>query len=140
MERIRAPVSAPAFSHVMYPLVEPNPVHSRIVSVIGVHPSRSELIGIAQSLGWGPLSRGEKRSKTLLVQRLESMRDVLLPFLSTTEGRRALHTSFVSIRRDKVATPALASPTPQRAVPPEATLAYYLNRSGPWQGPILQDA
>lgn len=138
MERSPAPGVPPLFCYVMRPFVEPNPVHSRIVAVIGVHPSRSELIAIAQSLGWGPLSRGEKRSKALLVQRLESMRNVLLPFLDTPEGRRALETSFRSIRRDKQM--AASPPTLQSPIPPEATVAYYLNHFGPRQDPVLQTA
>jgi hypothetical protein len=109
-------------------MLQPNPVYNRIVSVIGVHPNRVELIAIVQGLGWGPLSRSEKRVKAALIHKLESMRDLLLPYLETSQGRHALEACFVSFHRDKQSRHVEApSPPPERALPPEATIAYYLN-------------
>jgi hypothetical protein len=117
----------PPFPDLFPPMVEPNPVYNRIVSVIGVHPNRVELIAIVQGLGWGPLSRSEKRVKAALIQKLESMRDLLLPYLETSQGRRALEASFVSFHREKQPRPLETPSPPERALPPEATIAYYLN-------------
>jgi hypothetical protein len=76
-------------------------VVGRVISIIGVRPSRTDLIAICAALDWGPLNRSEKRVKTSLVQRLESMRSTILPFLETPEGAERLRNAYIDILKQQ---------------------------------------
>jgi hypothetical protein len=73
----------------------------RIVSIIGVYPSRTYLIYFWNALHWGPLGRTEKRVKSALLQKLESLHDRILPTLETPDGREKLQDAYVSILRSQ---------------------------------------
>jgi hypothetical protein len=96
------------------------PVLRRIAEIIGVRPSRRDLVGIAEHLRWGTLERLQKRVRAALVARIESMADTILPFLETHDGVKALQTAFVQIiRAEQSAAPW--------ARPPETSVEFYLN-------------
>jgi hypothetical protein len=89
------------------PAPRPAPVASvlrRVISIIGVHPSRTDLIAICTALDWGPLNRSEKRVKASLVQHLESMRSTILPFLETAEGAERLRKAYIHILKQQQQT------------------------------------
>jgi hypothetical protein len=104
-------------------------VYRRITTIIGVHPNRSELTAIVNTLGWVPLGRSEKRVKGLLIQKLETARDKILPMLETAQGTKALEDAYLSVvgRKPPDASSALGEWVPP-ALPPEATVEFYLNR------------
>jgi hypothetical protein len=98
----------------------------RIYSIIGVYPSRSDLIEICSAFGWGPLTRREKRVKGILLARLESLNEQILPFLNSREGIEALEKSYIGIinREQKVRPPAM----PVEPLPAYASVSFYLNQ------------
>jgi hypothetical protein len=73
----------------------------RIIAIIGVHPSRTDLIYIWNTLHWGPLGRTEKRVKGALLQKIESLHDRILPTLETRDGLQKLQDAYVSILRSQ---------------------------------------
>jgi hypothetical protein len=99
--------------------------------VIGAHPNRSDLVAVVAQLGWVPLGRSEKRVKQLLIQRLEEMKDQLLPLLDSPQGRRALENAYLSVlnrRSVSVEKEQSSEPVTPFHLPPEATVEFYLNR------------
>jgi len=89
-------------------------VMHRIVQVIGVRPSRADLIAICAQMGWATLTRKEKRVKAALVQKLEAMRASIVPLLGTPQGVAALQGAYVQVlrRQQGAAAPAAAQPAP----------------------------
>jgi hypothetical protein len=99
----------------------------KIISLIGVHPSRNELIEITNILGWGPLTRAEKRVKNALIQRLETMRDTIIPFLDSRDGIKALQDAYLTIIKRQQEEPHGGVAASQGTLPPEASIHFYLN-------------
>jgi hypothetical protein len=136
MEQVIAP--SPVWQTLPTPDIDPlnHRVANKLKGIFGHLPSREHLKHIARSMGWGPLSRAEKRVKALLLPRLESLATVILPELETQDGLDRVRAAYASAMR---AAPALASrdaaaspPGSPAFVPPplplEATISFYLNR------------
>jgi hypothetical protein len=115
-------------------------VEQRLQAILGVSPTRSDLVRIAERLGWGPLSREEKRVKTHLLARLESRAAAILTFLETREGIRALETAYVhQIKGKDQVRPSHHSQRNEAKLisrkrsdwitdlPPETTISFYIN-------------
>jgi hypothetical protein len=102
-------------------------VLKRISAIIGVYPSRNELIEITKERNWCVLNRNEKRLKKSVVARLEGMRDQLLPELETLEGITALRAVYRQLSRKERVTKVAAGPAPQ-TLPEVATISFYLNK------------
>jgi hypothetical protein len=101
-------------------------IYDRIASIVGDHLNRSELIKVVSLMEWIPLGRNEKRIKALLIQRLESARDRILPFLEDQNGIMALRGAYMSVRTKK--TVEEEEPPPDLTLPPEATIEFYINK------------
>jgi hypothetical protein len=99
----------------------------RIQSIIGVAPTRSELVAIYESLRWGRASREEKRVRATLVTRIESMAGKILGFLETEEGVRALTVAYLRARDGHQREATAASAKQSRFPRPELGIAFYLN-------------
>lgn len=102
----------------------------RIISIIGVYPSRTDLIYFWNTLRWGPLGRTEKRVEAALLQKLESLHHQVLPTLETPDGRQKLQDAYVSIlksQRDHVAIPSV----PAFNDPPQTSTEFHLNDAVP---------
>jgi hypothetical protein len=80
----------------------------------------------------------EKRVKTSLVAKLESLEGQILPFLNSREGNAALEKTYIGIiKREQQARPAAqltpvvaipAAPLPSNALPAYASVSFYLNQ------------
>jgi hypothetical protein len=106
-------------------------VYRRIASLIGATPNRSDLIAIVAQLGWVSLGRNEKRIKQLLIQKLESKKDQIIPLLESPQGVRALENAYAAVLNRKRAQTETGSRvlSGERhfSLPPEATVEFYLN-------------
>jgi hypothetical protein len=122
------------------PRQEQGPVLRRIYSIIGVYPSRSDLIEICSTFGWGPLTRTEKRVKRTLLMRLESLDAQILPFLNSPEGIDALEKAYIGmLKQEQKIRPSVPAPAvapaipvapalPVAPIPPYASVSFYLNQ------------
>jgi hypothetical protein len=111
-------------------------VYQRIVSLLGAHPNRAELIELVSWFGWVPLGRNEKRVKANLIRKLEAAKHSVLPFLDSRHGAWAVEKVYNDIvtrrrsARDDDYSPSVP-PTHIPRLPPEATVEFYLNRPVP---------
>jgi hypothetical protein len=106
----------------------------RIISIIGVYPSRTDLIHFWNALRWGPLGRAEKRVKRALLQKLESLQDRILPTLDTPDGIRKLQDAYVSILRGQRAAPRDRidiTSVPAFNGPPQTSAGFHLSGAVP---------
>jgi hypothetical protein len=101
-------------------------IQDKIISIIGIHPNQAELIVICKAFGWGPLTRAEKRVKSELLKRLESMRETIMPFLESPAGASALSQHYIDVLKQQKAKKATTS-VPVASVPPEGSLRFYFN-------------
>jgi hypothetical protein len=102
----------------------------RIISIIGVYPSRTDLIYLWNTLHWGPLGRTEKRVKAALLRKLESLHDQILPALETPDGLHKLQDAYVSIlrrQRDRIGIPSV----PAFNGPPQTSAEFLLDDAVP---------
>jgi hypothetical protein len=102
-------------------------VLDRLVSILGAEPTRQQLIAIVQTMGWGALSRTEKRVKQTLLARLDGMANQIFDVLSTEKGLRDLQTAFIQSMRPQTAAPPRPAPMPVAVPMPETTVDFYLN-------------
>jgi hypothetical protein len=77
----------PHFQQIMYPN---SLVIIQMINILGVNPTRKDLLYFVKHLNWGPLTRDQQRFKSQLVAVLESKKSIILPFLYTKEGTEAL--------------------------------------------------
>jgi hypothetical protein len=98
----------------------------QITKIIGVHPSRTDLIQIVVKRNWMTLTRNERRLKSAVVAKLESMHEQLLPELETRAGVKDLQDAYRAIAlKDQLVK---ANRQPQTAaIPPITTISFYLN-------------
>jgi hypothetical protein len=110
-------------------------VEELIQTILGVSPTRSELVYIFRGLGLGELTREEKRVRGKLVDRMESRKDAILPYLATAEGMRQLTRLYIQACQQSKG--AVASVGAARAVadvptveqtPYPMSIAAYLNK------------
>jgi hypothetical protein len=104
-------------------------VLGRITKVIGIRPSRMDLIKIIEHRNWTTLNRTERRLKRTVVAKLETMREQLLSELDTPAGAKALQEAYISILRREQSTkvaPAISA----QGRPAVTTILFYLNRPG----------
>jgi hypothetical protein len=138
-EPIPSPLTVPTEMNLstLGPSVSQQRVERRIEAILGFAPSRSDLISITSRLGWGPLSREEKRAKVRLIAKLESRATEILAMLETKEGIHSLETAYVEHLRDQGQKPPLASVqapgidlvaiSQPPKIPPEASISFYMN-------------
>jgi hypothetical protein len=117
-------------SRVGFLVLRDNSVYRRIESILGVHLNRSELISLVSSLKLIPLTREEKRVKSLLIAKLEDQRDTLLPLLETRLVIASLEKAYASMARRTECSRALRAVNEVRRLPLHATVEFYLNRPG----------
>jgi hypothetical protein len=103
-------------------LQNPSRVMPLINSILGVSPTRSELVVMFEKMGWGRPTRGEKRVRASLVTRIESMAPTILPTLQTKQGIHALTVAYLQARGPPKPT------VPQPSELPEVGIQFYLNR------------
>jgi hypothetical protein len=124
-----------ARSNLSLPILDPldHRVVNKIKSILGKLPSREKLKAIALEMGWGPLSRNEKRVKEHLLARLENQAAAILPQLDTDVGRDRLLAaaararSHGSTRADDDTIPDSNPALPASPLPLDATIKFYLN-------------
>jgi len=117
---------------------------SRLESILGARPNRTDLIQFTDSFGWTEIGRNEKRVKACLIAKLESQRERILEFLNSRDGQQAVQDLYVKMlsakRVREMLCPRQAIALPGRAehdhdqirapreVVPETTVEFYLNR------------
>jgi hypothetical protein len=110
----------------------------KLENIIGVKPTRSELIEFARHFSWVEIGRNEKRVKALLIEKLDTHREQILPFLDSDYGREAVRKLYVKMLSRKqfqgYVTPTLIafpkvpwSPQMPEVMRPEITVGFYLN-------------
>jgi hypothetical protein len=110
----------------------------KLENIIGLKPTRSELIEIVQHFLWVGVGRNEKRVKALLIEKLDAQREQILPFLESDYGREAVRKLYVKMLTKKQfqgsVTPTLIalpntpwSPRIPEVMRPEITVGFYLN-------------
>jgi hypothetical protein len=100
-------------------------IHIR--SILGVEPTRSELVGIFEKMGWGRATREQKRVRSVLADRIESLEGTILPVLQTPEGIRALTIAYLQARDGTREKPKFVKPQSREEPRPELGIAFYLN-------------
>jgi hypothetical protein len=111
-----------------------NLVAKRIESILGILPNRSDLLKIANQMGWGPQTREEKRIKAHHLAKLEKMADLILPRLETPAGIHELQAAYASLLDQRRANlPFVEFPlrnltSVEQELPPETTIQFYLNK------------
>jgi hypothetical protein len=102
-------------------------VLGRIMKVIGIRPSRMDLIKIIEHRNWTTLNRTERRLKNTVVAKLETMREQLLSELDTPAGAKALQETYRTIIQQEQFK-QVAPSIPVQGLPTVTNIAFYLNR------------
>jgi hypothetical protein len=91
--------------------------------------SRTNLIQIVAKRNWTALTRNERRLKSTVVGKLESMREQLLPELETATLVNGLQdASRAIVLKDQLAK--AHRPPQTAAIPPITAISFYLNHKG----------
>jgi hypothetical protein len=109
-----------------------NRVVNRIKGILGRVPGREELKRIVSLMGWGSLSRNQKRVKKCLLDHLESLAPMILHQLESREGMDELRAAYRRVKSGSTHEDCPTQPevleVPIMTLPPEATISFYLNR------------
>jgi hypothetical protein len=108
------------------PLAHGATVLRQITKVIGIRPSRTDLIQITEHRNWTTLTRTDRRLKCSVVAKLDPMREQILPELETVAGVQALQDAYRAIiQKERLQRPS--PPTPVGTSPDVAAISFYLN-------------
>jgi hypothetical protein len=120
------------------PRIQREIVLRKLENIIGIKPTRSELIEFTQHFSWVGIGRNEKRVKALLIEKLDTQREQILPFLDSDYGREEVQKLYVKMLSRKqfqgsvtptlIALPNVSwSPRMPAVMRPEITVGFYLN-------------
>jgi hypothetical protein len=110
------------------PSIASSMVMDRMFCILGAEPTRSQLIDIVKIMGWGNLTRAEKRVKQALVDKLNTMSTQILQSLATEKGVRDLAAAYIRAVRAPPGTGTEAPPPPSRLGPPDMSIDFFLNK------------